>query len=163
MDKGITSGFIVEPYFPMDPVTAAVLAGAVICAVPETAAFMHKVGKEATSSIIRKGSSIKNLDHNYEILDRELQKLVALATDIDQGRVSKEKIKNTDTCQKWITRARQIKTEVEALIHEYERIKEKLRRRINIVAKEHLSEKMVNKLDEVEKQLEEGKFLITYL
>ncbi|XP_057991016.1 uncharacterized protein LOC131173152 [Hevea brasiliensis] len=144
----------------MDPVIAATLAGAVIGAAPAAAALLYNIGKDSSTPILRKGSSIKNLDHNCEVLDKELQKLIAVATDIDQGRVKKGEIKNTSTYKLWITRVWEIQTEVEALIHEYERIKEKFRREINIVAKGRLSKKMVNKFEEVTQHLEEGKFLI---
>ncbi|KAF2320100.1 hypothetical protein GH714_023503 [Hevea brasiliensis] len=141
----------------MDPVIAATLAGAVIGAAPAAAALLYSIGKDSSTPILRKGSSIKNLDHNCEVLDKELQKLIAVATDIDQGRVKKGEIKNTSTYKLWITRVWEIQAEVEALIHEYERIKEKFRREINIVAKGRLSKKMVNKFEEVTQHLEEGK------
>ncbi|OAY39681.1 hypothetical protein MANES_10G114500v8 [Manihot esculenta] len=146
----------------MDPVTAT-LAGAFIGAVPVAAALIYKLGRDASTPIIRKGSSIKNLHHNYEVLDRELQKLLALATDIDHGRVNNQEIKNTSTYKLWITRVWEIQAEVEALVNEYERIKEKFRREINVIAKGKLSKKMVNKLQEIRQHIEEGKFLIANL
>ncbi|KAF2320108.1 hypothetical protein GH714_023741 [Hevea brasiliensis] len=129
-------------------------------AVPATATLLYTVGKDSSTPILRKGPSIQNLDNNREMLERELQKLLAVATDIDQGCVKKEEIKNTSTCKLWITRVWEIQAEVEALIQEHEGIKEKFRREINIVAKGRLSQKMVNKLEEVIQHLEEGKFMI---
>ncbi|KAF2320179.1 hypothetical protein GH714_025033 [Hevea brasiliensis] len=125
-------------------------------AVPATATLLYTVGKDSSTPILRKGPSIQNLDNNREMLERELQKLLAVATDIDK----KEEIKNTSTCKLWITRVWEIQAEVEALIQEHEGIKEKFRREINIVAKGRLSQKMVNKLEEVIQHLEEGKFMI---
>lgn len=66
----------------MNAVTATLIVG-IIAAIPPTALLLYKIDTDSTSVIRRKASSIKKLDPNTEMLDRELQKLLALPTDID--------------------------------------------------------------------------------
>ncbi|EEF33531.1 conserved hypothetical protein [Ricinus communis] len=91
------------------------------------------------------------------MLEMKLQKLIALAMDMDRAIVITEKVKNSSTFKTWKTRVEEIQTEVRALLNEYESISQSKKKK-----KVSLSQKMEEKCMEVSGLVEEGTVMIAH-